>query len=231
MPLDLNQFKDKQRDEICRQLKSDGYEILRRGSLCTVFHQPGSEFAVRVSMTPTTAALMCDTFQRHAQNPYLPNIYDHLTINHNTHISVIEKLVSLEEIAEQDSAHVTFGIARAVSSFAFGDQIHGPVHDELAKDPQIIDAVRVLVGCARTALHTHGGNGDSMFVDRDVDGVLFRIDENGGIQPVLANTLCYTTPSQVQEMEFDNILSRMRDLENAQRKTPVVAHPGSPVPI
>lgn len=231
MSLDLNQFKGKQRDEICRQLKSDGYEILRRGSLCTVFHQPGSAFAVRVSMTPTTAALMCDTFQKNAQNPYLPNVYDHMTINDHTHISVLEKLISLEEIAEQDGAHVTFGIARAVSSFAFGDQIHGFVHDELAKDPHIIDAVRVLVGCARTALHNHGGNGDSLFVDRDVDGILFRIDDNGGVQPVLANTLCYTTPSQAQEMEFDNILGRMRDLESAQRKTPAVARPGSPVPV
>lgn len=228
MPLDLNRFKDKQRDEICRQLKNDGYEILRRGSLCTVFHQPGSNFAVRVAMTPNTASLMCEAFQKNAQNPFLPKIYNHLTVNHNTHISVIEKLVSLEEIAEEDGAHVTFGIARAVSSFAFGDQIHGFVHDELAKDPQIIDAVRVLVDCARTALHAHGGDGDSLFVDRDVDGILFRIDENGGMQPVLANTLCYTTPSAAQEGEFENILTRMRDLENAQRKTPAVARPGSP---
>lgn len=230
MILDLNGFKGKQRDEICRQLKNDGYEILRRGSLCTVFHQPGSDVAVRVSMTPTTAALMCDIFKKNAQNPYLPKIHDHLTINDNTHVSVIEKLVSLEEIAEQDTAHVTFGIARAMSSFAHGDQIHEYVHNEMAQDPQIIAAVRALVGCAREALHTHGGSGDSLFVDRDVDGILFRMHD-GSMQPVFANTLCYTTPSQAQEKEFDNILSRMRDLEDAQRKTPAAARPGSPAPV
>ena len=230
MSLDLGNFKGKQRDEVCRVLKSEGYEILRRGSLCTVFHQSGSDFAVRVAMTPNTASLMCNTFQKNAHNPYLPKIHDHLTINDHTHISLLEKLVSLEEIAEQDGAHVTFGIARAMSSFAFGDQIHGFVHNEMAQDPQIIEAVRALVGCARNALHTHGGNGDSLFVDRDVDGILFRVNDSG-MQPVFANTLCYTTPSQAQEMEFDNILGRMRALEEAQRKTPAASRPGSLVPI
>ena len=227
---DLNEFSGKQRDEICRQLKNDGYEILRRGSLCTVFHQPGSDFAVRVSMTPNTASLMCDIYQKNTHNPYLPKVFKHQTINEQAHISVIEKLVSLEELAEEDSGHVNFGIARAVSSFAYGDKIHGPVHEAMATDPQLIEAVRTLVDCARTAYQQHGDNGDSMFVDRDVDGILFRVDDNG-VQPVFGNTLCYTTPSPMQEAEFQNILTRMQAFEDAQRKAQVaVARPGSPVP-
>lgn len=228
---DLKEFSGKQRDEICRQLKNEGYEILRRGSLCTVFHQPGSTFAVRVSMTPNTAALMCDVFQKNAHNPYLPKVYDHLIINEQAHVSVIEKLVSLEELAEEDSGHTNFGIARAVSSFAYGDKIHGPVHEAMACDPQLIAAIRTLVDCARTAYQQHGDAGDSMFVDRDVDGILFRVDDQGGTQPVFANSLCYTTPSPMQEDEFQNILTRMQDFENAQTMPPaVVKRPTSPVP-
>ncbi len=226
---DLKNFQNLHRDEICRQLKNDGYEILRRGGLCSVYHQPGSDFTVHVSMTPHTAALACDMFQKHADNPYLPKTHDHLTVNDRVHVSIIEKLVSLEELAEEDEEHVTFGIARALSSFAYGDEIHEPVHEELAKDPRIVEAVRALVGCARKALRTYGGEGDSLFVDRDVGGILFRMDDKGGAQPVFANALCYTTPSRKLEDEFNSILSRMHALENQQRKTPAACR-GSPVP-
>lgn len=219
---DLNEFSGKQRDEICRQLKHEGYEILRRGSLCTVFHQPGNHYALRVSMTPNTAALMCDAFQKQAGNPYLPKVYNHLTINDQAHISVIERLVSLEELAEEDSGHTNFGIARAVASFAYGDKIHEPVHEAMAYDPQLIAAVRTLVDCAQSAYQQHGDIGDSMFVDRDVDGILFRVEE-GNVQPVFANSLCYTTPSPMQEAEFEMILKRMRAFEASHNPAPAVA--------
>lgn len=230
MTPDLKSFAGLHRDDICRQLKNEGYEILRRGGLCTVFHQPGSDVAVRVSMTPATSAMMCDCFQKNAQNPYLPKVYEHAIINDRAHVSIIEKLVSLEELAEEDENHVMFGMARAISSFAFGDTVHDDVHKEFAKDTKMIAAVRALVNCAQDAFHKLGKNGDSLFLDRNVDGILFRREENGGLQPVFANSLCYTTPSASQNGDFDNIQARLRKMEQPpqMQKSPAFARPGTP---
>ncbi len=227
---DLKSFEGLHRDDICRKLKGEGYEILRRGSLCTVFHQSGSDKVVRVSMTPSTSALACNYFQRNVDNPYLPKVYEHAIINDRVHVSIMEKLVSLEELAEEDENHVLFGMARAISSFAFGDMIHGAVHQEFAKDQKLIEALHALVNCARESFDTLGGKGDSLFLDRDVDGILFRKDENGAFQPVFANALCYTTPSASLKTDFDKIQERLHQMGpvSEMKKSPAPARPGTP---
>lgn len=218
MTLDIKSFAGMRREEICKKLKSEGYEILRRGALCSVFHQAGSHQVVRVSMTPKTAAFFCDYMMKNADNPYLPKIYDHVTISEAAHVSLTEKLVSLEELAEEEENYIRLGMARAIASFAFGDQIHQPFHEELAKEKKFIDAVRVLTDCARQSLQQLGSEGECLFLDRDVDGILFRPDSNGQLSPVFANTLCYTTPAAGLETEFDNIMSRLQCLEDGIAK-------------
>lgn len=213
MTLDIKSFAGMRREDICKKLKHEGYEILRRGALCSVFHQAGSDQVVRVSMTPKTAAFYCDYMMNQADNPYLPKIYEHITISDSAHVARTEKLVSLEELAEEEENYIRLGMARAIASFAFGDEIHQSFHEELAKEGQFIEAVRILTDCARQSLHQLRSEGECLFLDRDVDGILFRSGQNGQLSPVFANTLCYTTPAAGLETEFDNILHRVQILE------------------
>lgn len=218
MTLDIKSFAGMRREDICKTLKNNGYEILRRGALCSVFHQAGSDRVVRVSMTPKTAAFFCDYMMQKGDNPYLPKIYEHLTISDTAHVALTEKLVSLEELAEEEENYIRLGVARAIASFAFGDEIHQSFHEELAKEGPFIAAVRTLTDCARQSLRQLGPEGECLFLDRDVDGILFRPGQDGTLSPVFANTLCYTTPAAGLDGECDTIMKRLQSLEDALAK-------------
>lgn len=219
----LKTFKGMKRDQICHYLKDQGYEVIRRGDLSSVFHQAGSSRVVRVSMAPLTASFLCDFYKANEGNPYFPKVYYHKTINDTTHLSVMEKLVSLEELAEEEDNYVRLGYARALASFAFGDDIHKDFHRELANSKEFVDTIHTLVNGVRRSLRDLGPQGECLFLDRNPDGVLFRQNKDKSYQPVLANILTYTSPSEALELECDSILTRIRALEveaREKRKAP-----------
>lgn len=228
---DLKSFEGYTREDLKSKLRDEGYEILRRGHLCSVYCKPGSDVVLRISMRPKTAALACEHFQKHAGNPYLPRVFDHMTLDERTHITVMEKLVSIEELAENGREYV-FGAARSIASFPFGDRTHEEMHAELAKDVSFMAAVRTLVTCAIQSFHDFSDQDECFFLDRDIDGIMYRQESDGGLQPVLVDTLTYTTPSNEVASEFDNILSRLRQFEYAEyyKRTPAAMCKGPPMP-
>lgn len=227
---DLKSFTGLTREELKQKLKDEGYAVLRRGHLCTVYHQPDSDVVLRVSMRPLTSALTCDYFMKHQGNPYLPKVFDHATVNEETHISVMEKLTSIEEMAEDGQSYL-FGMARYMASFPFGDITHNQVHAELAKDKTFMAAVRALVTCAIESFHNFSEHDECLFLDRDVDGIMYRAEADGCYKPVLVDTLTYTTPSDEIARQFDNILARLRRYEYDEyyKRTPAALRGGPPV--
>ena len=216
----LKAFQGLDQSERRQKLKDDGYEVLRRGHLCSVYHKPDSDVVLRISMRPDTAELTCRHFMKHAANPYIPHIYSESRIGGGKHISVMEKLISIEELAESDEDFV-FGMARAIATFPFGDKRHDEAHEELAKDVNFMAATRAIINCAMESFYDLADNDECLFPDRDVANIMFR-RENGILHPVLVDTLTYTTPSNELASEFDNIISRLRKLEFAQYQQGVV---------
>lgn len=213
---DLTTFAGLRRQDICKKLEADGYEVLRDGNLCSVYHQPGSDIVIRLSLRPDVAELTCKYFKKYEGNSYLPKVYAHAKISDRVHLGVMEKLVSIEEIMKQDDEHPIFGMARAIASFTSGDDIHGDVHQELSKDRELMGAVRALVNCSIESYYQVTDNGDCVFPDGDVDGIMFRQGQNGELQPVFVDYLNCKTPSSKMAAEFDNILARLRAFEFAE---------------
>lgn len=204
-----------------QKLKDDGYEILRRGHLCSVYHKPDSDVVLRISMRPDTAELTSRYFIKYTANPYLPRVSAEGRVEGGKHISIMEKLISIEELAENGEDFV-FGMARAIATFPFGDKRHDEAHEELAKDNHFMAATRALVNCSLESFYKLAEKDECLFPDRNVANIMFRREKNGGLHPVLVDTLTYTTPSTALASELDNIVSRLRTLEFSQYRLGVV---------
>jgi hypothetical protein len=221
----LKAFQGLNQEARRQKLKDEGYEVLRRGNLCSVYHKPDSDVVLRISMRPATAELMSRCFANNTGNPYLPRVYAHETVAPDKHICAMEKLISLEELDEEGDDLV--GQARALASFPFGDNLHVDVHKIFAMDKNLMAAVRALASCARESILNPSSNGECLSLERNVDGIMFR-RENGMLHPVFVDTLIYTTPCQDIENQLDNVLSRMKNYDqDERRKAPALS--GGPV--
>lgn len=228
----LSAFQDLAQPDRRQKLLGEGYvRIPDPSSVCTVYHKPDSNIVLRFSMRPEMTVLTNKYFIQNAGNPYLPEVYAHGEIHGGKHMTVMEKLISSQDLNDEKDIDL-LGQARAIATFPFGDKIHGTAHRQLTEEPQFLQAVRVLVTCAEESFKNPSSKNECLFPDRNVNGVMYRIDKNGMPFPVMVDTLTYTAPSQKLESQLEAIFRRLRRFEVLERRrTLAVSSKGSPTPV
>ena len=205
------------------KLLAEGYvRIPDPSSLCTVYHKPDSNIVLRFSMRPEMTALANKYFIQNANNPYLPRVYAHGEIHGGKHLTVTEKLISSQDLNDEINIDL-LGTARAIATFPFGDRIHGAAHQEFAKDPKFLQAVRALVMCAEESFKNPSSKNECLFPDRNVNGVMYRMDEEGMPFPVMVDTLTYTAPSVELESQLESLFARLRQFEALENQRALAA--------
>jgi|GEM_PF-3264516 hypothetical protein len=227
----LQAFQSLPQPERRQRLLDEGYVRIHDSSgVCTVYHKPDTNIVLRFSMRPEMTALTNKYLTENQDNPFLPRVYAHSAIEGGKHVTVMEKLISTQDLND-DFGIDLLGQTRAIATFPFGDKIHGAAHRGLAGEDGFLKAVRILATCARESFKNPSSKNECLFLDRNPGGVMYRMGADGMPFPVLVDTLTYTAPSKQLEDQLERIFARLQRFEAAERKrTLTISRKGSPEP-